>query len=314
MDYFKTVGGLGLGSRLRRLSDTYFGEVKTLYAQRGFEFEPRFFPLFSLLHQSGDTTVTDAATKLKLTHPHISQLCKDMTKQGLLKIKKNPTDSRSRVITLSQKGTDLAASLLPLWADIQRGVDEVIQQSDPDFLSALDRMESILRRQPFSERVNSLSRQQKAGNCRILNFSSKLKPCFENLNREWIEKFFAIEPHDVRIFADPEKEIIKKGGEIVFAESNGEIVGTCTLTVEGNHFELAKLAVSHKAKGLGIGQLLCQEIIKRAKQNGAKSLQLTTNTCLIPAVQLYKKLGFKEVYRGQHPIYKRVNLVMEKII
>ena len=35
MDYFKAVGGLGLGSRLKRLSDLYLSEVRQLYAQRG---------------------------------------------------------------------------------------------------------------------------------------------------------------------------------------------------------------------------------------------------------------------------------------
>src|SRR4051794_33114486 len=98
MDYFKAVSGLALGSRLRRLSDAYFSEVKLLYAQRGFDFEPRFFPLFSLIVQAGETTVTDAAEELNLTHPHISQLSKEMVKARLLTTKKNPRDSRSKTL------------------------------------------------------------------------------------------------------------------------------------------------------------------------------------------------------------------------
>lgn len=56
------------------------------------------------------------------------------------------------------------------------------------------------------------------------------------------------------------------------------------------------------------------EIIHRAREKGARSIQLTTNTVLVPAIELCKKLGFKEVFRGQHPAYKRVNLVMEKVL
>src|SRR5580700_9422926 len=115
MDYFKAVGGLGLGSRLKRLSDAYLTEVKLLYAQRGLDFEPRFFPLFSLIFQNGETTVTEAARALNLTHPHISQLAKEMTKAGLLTTKKHPGDSRSRNLALTPKGKSLAQTVQPLW-------------------------------------------------------------------------------------------------------------------------------------------------------------------------------------------------------
>ena len=314
MDYFKAVGGLGLGSRLKRLSDAYMSEVKQLYAQRGWEFEPRFFPLFSLIFQNGEATVTDAAQELNLTHPHISQLAKDMMKARLLVSKKHPKDSRSRVLALTEKGKALAQEIQPLWADIQKGVDEVIQESDPAFLESLEKMELALKRRSFADRVNSMKRQKKASDCRILDYNRKLKPHFERLNRDWIEEFFEIESHDLRLFSKPEKEILEKGGEIIFAELHGEIVGTCALIYENNHYELAKLAVSRKAKGLGLGELLSEEIIARAKKRGARTIQLTTNTCLIPAVQLYKKMGFKEIFRGPHPDYKRVNLVMEKTL
>ena len=149
-------------------------------------------------------------------------------------------------------------------------------------------------------------------NCRLLDFKPEHKKYFETLNREWIEKFFVIEPHDLKVFADPEKEIINSGGDIIFAELNGEIVGTCALTLTDGVFELAKLAVSDAGKGKKIGETLSLEIIRRAEAKGAKMIQLTTNSGLVPAVKLYEKLGFKEIFRGQHPQYKRVNLVMEK--
>lgn len=151
-----------------------------------------------------------------------------------------------------------------------------------------------------------------AGTLRLLDYHAGLRPFFEQLNREWIERFFAIEPHDLVYFADPEATILGPGGDIVFAELDGEIVGTCSLVQEGEGFELVKLAVTERAKGRGLGEALTAEILRRAAAKGARSVTLTTNSRLTAAVRLYEKLGFVITARGQHPKYRRVDLVMEK--
>ncbi|HTL13191.1 MAG TPA: bifunctional helix-turn-helix transcriptional regulator/GNAT family N-acetyltransferase [Bdellovibrionota bacterium] len=314
MDYFRAVGGLGLGSRLKRLSDAYMGEVKQLYTEKGLDFEPRWFPLYSLLFHSGPITVTAAALELRLTHPHISTLAKELCKAGLVTLKANPDDARSRTLCLTPKGRKLAEQVQPLWGGIQRAVDDIIRETDPAFLRSLERMEQLLREKSFSQRVRGLTRAKMSGACRIVEYKPDLKAHFVNLNRQWIEKHFVMESHDRRFFANPEKEIIERGGEIIFAELGGEIIGTVALIPTGTGYELAKLAVSDKARGKGVGQLLTQEIMARAKKKGAKSLTLTTHTCLVAAVQLYKKLGFVETHRGSHSRYRRVNLVMEKVL
>jgi len=74
-------------------------------------------------------------------------------------------------------------------------------------------------------------------------------------------------------------------------------------------FELAKMAVSDTAKGKGIGELLGQASIKKAKALGAKKLYLESNTILKPAIHLYHKLGFKKVTGIPSP-YERCNIQM----
>lgn len=153
-----------------------------------------------------------------------------------------------------------------------------------------------------------------AGTLRLLDYHAGLRPHFERLNREWIERFFAIESHDLVFFADPEATILAPGGDIVFAELDGEIVGTCSLVKEGGSFELVKLAVTEQAKGRGLGEVLTVEILRRAAAKGARSVTLTTNSRLTAAIRLYEKLGFAIRARGQHPKYERVDLVMEKVL
>lgn len=93
---------------------------------------------------------------------------------------------------------------------------------------------------------------------------------------------------------------------------NGEPVGVCALLKMNDpdyQFELAKMAVSPKAHGKGIGWLLGQEAIRRAKEAGATGIYLESNTILKPAISLYQKLGFVKLC-GRPTPYERCNIQM----
>lgn len=150
----------------------------------------------------------------------------------------------------------------------------------------------------------------------IIDFEEKYQAYFYDLNVEWIKHFFEIEANDIKYLENSKKNIIDKGGSIKFAQLNGEIVGTCALIKTArDEFELAKMAVSPKAQGKKIGYYLALEIIKEAKKLGAKKVFLLSNTTLISAINLYKKLGFKEVELGEEKqLYKRVDIKMELLL
>jgi GNAT superfamily N-acetyltransferase len=154
--------------------------------------------------------------------------------------------------------------------------------------------------------------QKQQTDIKVIDYKPELQPIFEKLNREWIELYFEMEPLDYEILQNPEPYIIDKGGSILFAETgDGEIVGTIALELEGeNIIKLLKLAVTEKARGRGAGKLLCEAVLERAWRLGAKKVILYTNTILEPAVQLYRRLGFREVPVGESK-YERVNLKME---
>jgi len=92
-----------------------------------------------------------------------------------------------------------------------------------------------------------------------------------------------------------------------------EPVGACALVKMDDpiyDYELAKMAVSSKVQGKGIGWLLGQVIINQAKAQGARKIYLESNTIPVPAINLYHKLGFKKVIGHASP-YKRCNIQME---
>lgn len=95
------------------------------------------------------------------------------------------------------------------------------------------------------------------------------------------------------------------------ARNNGEIVGTCALIkLNDDTYELAKMAVSEAARGKGVGWLLGQAAIHKAREFKAKTIFLESNTILEPAIKLYQKLGFQKIV-GQPSPYERCNIQME---
>lgn len=147
---------------------------------------------------------------------------------------------------------------------------------------------------------------------KIVDYESKYQQVFRELNEEWISRFFKMEASDYKMLDNPENYIINKGGHIVFALLNNEVVGTCALIKTSNEplvFELAKMAVSPKAQGKKIGYLIGRELINKAQDLKAKEIFLETNSSLVPAVKLYEKLGFQHIAVKDSP-YERCDTKM----
>ena len=137
---------------------------------------------------------------------------------------------------------------------------------------------------------------------------------FRTLNEEWITRFFTLEAKDRETLGDPERTILAKGGAIFLALVEGEAVGCVALIpMEDGIYELSKMAVAPQQRGLGIGRALLQHAIAQARDLGAKSLFLGSNTKLANAVHLYESVGFRHVPPEQLPpmAYSRANVFME---
>lgn len=149
---------------------------------------------------------------------------------------------------------------------------------------------------------------------KIIDFEDKYQPTFAALNYAWIEKHFTIEQMDRDALDNPREKIYKNGGHILLAQSGEEIIGTCALIkIEEGYYELAKMAVSEKHRGKGIGYNLGNAILEKAKELGASKVYLESNDVLGAALKLYEKLGFKHIEHKETP-YCRCNVQMEFLI
>jgi predicted N-acetyltransferase YhbS len=92
--------------------------------------------------------------------------------------------------------------------------------------------------------------------------------------------------------------------ERMVAEMDGRIVGSVMLypsatdayggAVQGASWpELRLLAVAPVARGRGVGRMLVEECIRRARRSGASGLGLHTSRSMVSAIRMYRKMGFE---------------------
>ena len=137
---------------------------------------------------------------------------------------------------------------------------------------------------------------------------------FRMLNEEWITKAFSLELKDVEVLGDPQQMIVDKGGRVFIVSADGDAAGCVALIpMEGGVYELSKMAISPKLRGMGIGRRLIEYTIAQARELGAKSLFLGSSTKLPNAVHLYETVGFRHVPPEHLPPtpYVRADVFME---
>ena len=167
-------------------------------------------------------------------------------------------------------------------------------------------MSNSIKKEKISNRMMNHLKQE----IEIIPFEDKYSKYFYDLNAEWLKKYFYIESYDKKVLSNPREFVLNPGGFIFFAKFNSEIVGVISLINQKTYFELSKMAVSPKYQGLKIGQKLMDFCIAFAKNKQWKSITLYSHRSLKAAINLYKKVGFKEVEVEKDVHYKRADIKM----
>lgn len=313
MDFFDKTGKMAIGSRLRLLTDRITADAADIYRLYGNDFKPKWFPVFFVLADGEAKTVTSIAHEIGHSHPSVSNIVKDMKAHGLIIDNTGHSDGRCNLVRLSKKGIGMVASIRETCDDVDSAVEGVCREAAHDLWRAIDEWERLLTEKSLLQRVKEARKMREKADMAVIPYEPCHKELFKSLNEDWITRHWQIEPHDLDYLDHPQEYIIDKGGFIFVATYKGKPVGVCALCKMDDplyDYELAKLAVSPKAQGKGIGLLLCETAIGKAKELGAKRLFLESNTLLKTAIHIYRKLGFKELSE-YHPAYERGDIQME---
>lgn len=315
MNFFDQLGSAALGSRLRRMSDLMTAQAAEVYALYHVAFEPRWFPVFYTVAAQPGLHVGDIAERIGQTHAAVSQVVKELVKQELVSVQRGEADLRRSVVALTEQGAAVWPALQQQTADVRQATEALLAETRHNLWLALGEMEYAVARQSLASRVKQVRDARIAGEVQVVDYIPEYQADFKQLNVEWIERYFHLEAADLKALDHPDEYILQRGGHILLARYQGRAVGACALLrMDDTTYELAKMAVSPTAQGLGIGWTLGQAAIARARALGARRLYLESNTKLAPAINLYHKLGFQKTVAGHPSPYERCNIQMELLL
>ncbi|MCG8413368.1 MAG: bifunctional helix-turn-helix transcriptional regulator/GNAT family N-acetyltransferase, partial [Pseudomonadales bacterium] len=296
LEMYRQAGPLALGSRLRQLGEALAEEaarVNQLY-QTGLD--PKWFPVFFMLRSGQCLSISTLADAIGHSHASVSKIAKEMVAAGLLENIKLPGDARVNQVCLSESAKEILPAFEQQNEDAEVVVEGMLAQCSDNLWQAINEFEGLLEKQSFHDRVRQRFMEREQGKIAIVDASKAHFRAFKELNYDWIQKYFDVEDSDRKMLEAPQEYVLDKGGAILMADYEERSIGTCALLkTDATTYELAKMAVDDEFKGRGIGFLLGEAALQRAKELGGKRVFLDSNTTLQPAINLYRKLGFKRM-------------------
>ena len=306
---------LFFGIRFKKTGEMLSSQLAQILSDKKIEFEPRGIYLLIILKEKEQASIKEIAAILGMTHPAIVQMVNSLNKFGLIAQSKSIDDKRITLIKLTEKGKEELNRIKPVLTEIENVVKSIINEIDVNLKYSLSKLSEAVKSKLLVLKVNEGLKQKAIDEVNIVPYNREYKSDFAKLNYEWLDKYFKtekVEAEDKRLLNNPEKEIIKKGGEIFFALLNENVVGTCAvLKIDDSIYEIAKMGVTEKAQGKQIGKKLALTAIGYAVEKGASKLRLYTSNKLTSAQNLYRGLGFTEVKEKQNQRYKRKLILME---
>ena len=83
------------------------------------------FLTLAALNQLGSAAVSALAERLDIERTAMGKMVEFLQRDGLVTIKPSPTDARSRLIELTEKGSRLHKKAAPLWEEAQRQFNQL---------------------------------------------------------------------------------------------------------------------------------------------------------------------------------------------
>lgn len=142
---------------------------------------------------------------------------------------------------------------------------------------------------------------------RIIPYEDRYAAEFRRLNLDWLEQYDLLESHDLLVLDNPRGNVLERGGYIWLAVTDADVdtadlsphprvIGSAALIHEHDDcYELAKMTVAPAFRGQGISKLLIEQCLHKARDIGAGTLILWSNSQLQTALSLYTQYGFQHV-------------------
>ncbi|MDR3693150.1 MarR family transcriptional regulator [Mucilaginibacter sp.] len=155
MNLYQSLGYLVMGSRLRRLSESFLSEINRAYQNEGIDFDASWFPVFYLLSKNDALSIKELSEQTEVSHPAASQLITNLKNKNLVTSATCADDGRRQLVTLTDKGRDLLSQIIPVWEAILTSMDKLIADNPAcdKLLPAVGAMENLFKLNSLSEKI-----------------------------------------------------------------------------------------------------------------------------------------------------------------
>lgn len=289
-DVVEQMGAAFLGSRLKRLGERMQAGAARITADAGLPVQPSHMQFLAAL-DSQALTIGQLVQAVGISQPGVTRSVGQLVELGIVQSEQGE-DQRQRTISLTAAGSAvLARAKLHVWPQVEAAVHALFGGRADAFVDRIAELEAALEANPLDVLASRASPEVLT----VREYSDDLARHFHDINAEWINAMFRLEPLDREVLENPRAKIVDGGGVILFVEAKGlGIVGTCALLKTGPaSYELTKMGVRESARGLKAGEFLLAAAIERAGSLGADPLYLLTNAKCAAAIHLYEKLGFR---------------------
>jgi len=249
--------------------------------------------LYELAHRV-DPTGAGIARALRLDPAQVSRTLKRFADRGLVQTRDDPAHGRNQLLSLTEEGRAAFAAL----DGNTRAAIGALLDGLPSFSRArlLSAAQTISRVFADDAPARPILRDLRPGDLGLVTARQAILYAQEY---GWNADYEALV---ARILADFHASFDPAREAAWIADLDGWMAGSIFL-VRSEDPDVAKLRllyVEPDARGMGVGSVLVDACIHRARQVGYKRLDLWTNSVLTAARRLYERAGFRLTDEAPH--------------
>lgn len=237
--------------------------------------------------------------KLCLDSGYLSRILKRFQRIGLIGKKKSPTDGRSQILHLTEKGKQEIGVLITRQNnEVHNLLEPLPQAAQTDLVHHMVAIEDILENRPINLADITIRTDLYPGDAGYITYMHGWIYEQEYNYGKAFEAYVAKSFYDFLINYSEERD------RIWIAEHRGQIVGAIGMVGNGTRGQLRWFLLHPNYRGIGLGSRLLNSAIDWCREKGYKGAYLHTTDDLYQAIGMYSRAGFVKVGATENHTWK----------
>ncbi len=307
-DIISELGYLSIGSQMRRVYEKLQIGGDKIYNSVGIKFKSSWFPVYyAIAYSNRQLSVMEITERISYSRITVKNVVKELASEGIIEIKANPDDKRSKLFKLSKKGESIKPKLESLWESFSLELKNIFESKNNEFIERLQEINDSLDKSSFEKKVLKRYYDFKIRNA--------VKEEFEQVGQLMVEVYSLLkgfpkiddQPEYYKMLRNvgnltinPNIELIVAvskqgdiGGAVVYFKDMKDYGSGGTATKEKRACGFRLLAVDSKFRGLNLGKELAIECINKGIDSDSEQIIIHTTKAMKTAWGMYERLGFK---------------------